>query len=276
MLIDPWIVLAEVFNFLILVAVLQRFLYKPIVKAMAQREQSIADRLRSAEAREIEAQTQIDRYQQLQTSWAQQTKARQHQMQQQLEAERTSRIDQMHLDLERQSVQWNEALRQEQKASLIDLRDRARSQLIQTVRSALQTLANTTLEQQMVEAFLTRLKALSPAEEASLQAAITRQETSQNNAQNSAQHPHQQPSPQWIVRTTFPLDEPLQQRLRQNIKAQLPAQVSTESFIFESYPDYPCGIELRTGEYKLAWHLEHYLDSLESRLAYDLEQVPVF
>ena len=272
MLIDPWIILAEVVNFLILVAVLQRFLYQPIVKAMAQREQSIADRLRSAEAREIEAQTQIDRYQQLQTSWAQQTNARPHQMQQQREAERTSRIAQMHRDLDRQSGERNDALRQEQKASLVNLRDRARSQLIQTVRAALQTLANTTLEQQMVEAFLTRLKALSPAEEALLQAAITHQ---QDNSQIDSQH-STQPHTQWIVRTTFPLDEPLQQRLRQDIKAQLPTQVSAESFTFESYPDYPCGIELRTGEYKLAWHLEHYLDSLESRLAYDLEQVPVF
>ncbi|MEL6552519.1 MAG: hypothetical protein AAFQ63_03510 [Cyanobacteria bacterium J06621_11] len=259
MLINPWIVLAEIFNFLILVVVLQRFLYKPIMRAMAQREQSIADRLQSADVRETEAQTQIDQYQQLQANWAKQTQTRRSQMQQQLATERDSQADEIRLALEKKRVQWEEALRQEQKASLVDLRDRARSQLIQTVRSALRTLANTTLERQMVESFLTRIKTLSPAEKTSLQAAVAQLK---NN-------------PQWTIRTTFPLGEPLQQRLLEEIKEQLPNQATAESFVFESYPDYPCGIELRIEGYKLAWHLEHYLDSLESRLAYDLEQVPV-
>lgn len=259
MLINPWIVLAEIFNFLILVAVLQRFLYKPIMQAMAQREQSITDRLLSANIRETEAQTQIAQYQQMQANWAKQTQTRRRQMQQQLEAERDSQLEQIRIELGKKRAQWEEALRQEQKASLVDLRERARSQLIQTVRSALKTLANTTLEQQMVEAFLTKLRALSPTEVVSLQAAVAQQET----------------NPQWTIRTTFPLSKSLQQQLLDGIKAKSPAQLTAESFNFEAYPDYPCGIELRTNGYKLAWHLEHYLDSLESRLAYNLEPVPV-
>jgi len=266
MLIDPWIVLAEIFNFVILVVVLKRFLYKPVIRAMAQREQSIASQVQSAEAREAEAQAQIAQYQQLQAEWADQIKARRYQMQQALEAESTQNKEKIRLEMERQSAQWDEALRQEQKASLVNLRDRARSQLIQTVRAALQTLANTSLEQQMVEAFLIRIKTLLPADIDALRAAVD-----------------QQSDPKWTIRTAFPLDQSLQRRLIRDIKALLSAQFANqaasefdgEAFTFETYSEYPCGIELRTGGYKLAWHLEHYLDSLESRLAYDLEQVPV-
>ncbi len=259
MLIQPWIVLAEIFNFLILVAVLQRFLYKPIMRAMAQRERSISDRLQSAEAREAAAQTTVEQYEQLQADWSEQTKARQRTMHQQLEAERTTQLENARTALQTQQTRWNEALRQEQKACLVDLRDRARSQLIQSVRAALQTLANISLEQQMVAIFLTQLHSLIPADFESLQATVAQQEE----------------TPQWTIRTTFPLESSLQQQLVAGIQAHLPAQVPADAFTFETYPEYPCGIELRTHGYKLAWHLEHYLDSLESRLADALDPVPV-
>ena len=259
MLIQPWIVLAEIFNFLILVAVLQRFLYKPVMQAMAQRERSIADRLQSAELREAAAQATIEQYEQLQADWSEQTKARQYTLHQQLEAERAAQLEEARTALQSQRTRWNEALRQEQKACLVDLRDRARSQLIQSVRAALQALANVTLEQQMVTTFLTRLHSLLPAEFESLQATVLQS----GNV------------PQWTIRTAFPLESALQQQLVAGIQVHLPVPVPAEAFTFETYPEYPCGIELRTQGYKLAWHLEHYLDSLESRLAYALDQVPV-
>ncbi|EDX82865.1 ATP synthase B/B' CF(0) family [Synechococcus sp. PCC 7335] len=259
MLPQSWIVLAEIINFLVLVALLQRFLYKPIMRAMAQRERSIADRLQSAEVREAEAQAARAQYEQLQADWAADTKARQHQMQEQVAAERTDRIEQVRAELETQRAQWYEALHQEQKACLVNLRDRARSQLIQSIRAALNALADTTLEQQIVETFLHQLPSLSASERDSLLAAAARQPE----------------SPHWVIRTTFPLSESLQSRLVKGIQSHLPPQVPFESFIFETYPDYPCGIELQTKGYKLAWNIEHYLNSLESQLAYALNQVPV-
>lgn len=225
---------------------------------MAQRERSIADRLQSAEVREADAQATIEQYEQLQADWSGQTKARRHQLHQQIEAERTAQLEKARAALQTQQAQWDEALRQEQKACLVSLRDRARSQLIQSVRAALQTLANVTLEQQMVATFLTRLNNLMPSEVESLQTTMA-----------------QDTLPQWTIRTTFPLESSLQNQLVAGIQAHLPTQVPSECFTFETYPAYPCGIELRTQGYKLAWHLEHYLDSLESKLAYSLDQVPV-
>lgn len=259
MLPQPWIVLIEIINFLVLVVLLQRFLYKPIMRAMEQREHSIASRLQSAEVREAEAQTAHEQYKQLQADWAKKTKARQHQMQQQVEAERSDRLEQVRAELETQRAQWYEALHQEQKACLVNLRDRARSQLIQSIRAALSALANTTLEKQMVETFLHQLPGISASERDSLLTAVNRQQS----------------APNWTIRTTFPLKEALQTRLVKGIQSHLPPEVPFESFTFEIYPEYPCGIELRIEGYKLAWHLEHYLDSLESQLAYALDQVPV-
>ena len=259
MLPHPWIVLAEIINFLVLVALLQRFLYKPIMQAMEQRECSIADRLQSAEVREAEAQDERAQYKQLQADWAAETKDRQQQMQQQVAAEHTDSVEQGRAELEAQRAQWYAALHEEQKACLVNVRDRARSQLIQSIRAALNALADTTLEKQMVETFLLQLPSLGTSERDSLLAAVT----------------HQPSQPHWVIRTTFPLEEALQNRLVKGIQSHLPAQVPSESFTFETDSDYSCGIALQTKGYKLAWNIEHYLNSLESQLTYALDQVPV-
>ena len=55
MLIDWFTVIAQVVNFLILVWLLKRFLYRPILDAIDDREQRIATKIASAEAKEHEA-----------------------------------------------------------------------------------------------------------------------------------------------------------------------------------------------------------------------------
>ena len=57
MLIDWFTVSFQVINFLILIALLKRFLYGPIIRAMEERESTIAARLFEAERAEKEAET---------------------------------------------------------------------------------------------------------------------------------------------------------------------------------------------------------------------------
>ena len=62
MLIDWFTVVAQVINFLILVWLLQRFLYKPIVNAMQTREERIASQLRDAEKQKAEAEVESAKF----------------------------------------------------------------------------------------------------------------------------------------------------------------------------------------------------------------------
>jgi F-type H+-transporting ATPase subunit b len=61
-LINWFTVTAQIFNFLVLVYLLKRFLYKPIVRAMDERERRIASRLEEAEKREEAARQEQDQY----------------------------------------------------------------------------------------------------------------------------------------------------------------------------------------------------------------------
>ena len=63
MLIDWFTVGAQALNFIILVWLLKRFLYKPILDAIDAREKRIATELADADAKKSEAQTERDEFQ---------------------------------------------------------------------------------------------------------------------------------------------------------------------------------------------------------------------
>jgi len=63
MLIDWFTVVAEAINFVILVWLLKRFLFKPILHAIDEREKGIATQLAEAEAKKAEAQKERDDFQ---------------------------------------------------------------------------------------------------------------------------------------------------------------------------------------------------------------------
>jgi len=63
MLIDWFTIGAQALNFLILVWLLKRFLYKPILHAVDAREKRIAGELADADAKKAEAQKERDEFQ---------------------------------------------------------------------------------------------------------------------------------------------------------------------------------------------------------------------
>src|SRR5450759_2196577 len=63
MLIDWFTVIAQAVNFLILVWLMKRFLYKPILNAVDAREKRIAAELADAYAKKVEAQKERDEFQ---------------------------------------------------------------------------------------------------------------------------------------------------------------------------------------------------------------------
>ena len=71
MLIDWFTVGAQVVNFLILVWLLRRFLYKPVLAAIDAREKKVAAKIGNASAQEAQAQAERGRWR-----WTKQSPAR--------------------------------------------------------------------------------------------------------------------------------------------------------------------------------------------------------
>jgi F-type H+-transporting ATPase subunit b len=158
MLIDWFTVIAQAINFLILVWLLKRFLYRPVLDAIDTREKRIAAKIADADAKEAEAQKQRDDYQQKNQAFDQERNTHMNQVLEEAKAERAHLLDTARQESEDLRVRLAQGLRNEQQSLNEEISRRAREEVFAIARKVLSDLAGTSLEQRMTEIFLDRLR----------------------------------------------------------------------------------------------------------------------
>lgn len=246
MLVDPFVVIAQIINFLILVALLKRFLYKPITQAMEGRSQRIERQLAAAASKEQDAEKEKKLYLQKQHEFAAQKQEWLDRVKQEvgLEKERLTQSAIAEVDLMRS--QWYEDFDRDRQKLASEIRDRLSGQIILATRKALLDLANANLEGQVVEMLIDRLYNL---------------EDSHLNAIRAAPIPN---SHVITIYSSFTIPDKQRDRLTTAIRQQIAAEAEVQ---FEIEQDLICGIELRDRGYKISWNIKHYLTELETTTA---------
>jgi F-type H+-transporting ATPase subunit b len=246
MLIDWFTVGAQILNFLILVWLLKRFLYQPILKAIDAREQRIAGELADADAKKSEAGAERDEFSRKNADFDQQKAALLHEAKEAANAERQRLLDAARDEASLLSRKREETLQREAQSLHQEIRGRTCQQVFAIARKALVELAGATLEERMVEVFVARLQALSDDEKQALTRAL-----------QTGGHP-------LVVRTTVELPEAqqggLEARIRELFGSEIPLQ-------FETAADLVSGIELNADGQQVAWNIEAYLTELESSVS---------
>lgn len=239
-----WItVAAQIANFLLLVWLLQRFLYKPIVRAMEQREQRIAERIHAAQQREDEAEEEAKRYRQQQAELEDGRQTILSEAQAAAEAERRSLEREARKEVETRKRRWQEQLESERAQFLADLRRHAAEQFYRLARRALGDLADADLEARIARSFAGQLEALDDEPKAKIAAAC-------GEAGDAV-----------TIRSRFELTDEARDRLARAVHAQLSESAEIAHKVDETVI---CGIELRAGSETVRWSLASYLDGLES------------
>jgi F-type H+-transporting ATPase subunit b len=246
MLIDWFTVVAQALNFLILVWLMKRFLYKPILDAIDAREQRIAAELADAEAKRADAENERDLFHRRNEEFAQTRVALMAQAAGEAKAERERLFE-----LVQKSAEALKAKRQE--ALLTDIRNlneaisrRTQEEAIEIARKALADLAEESLEERMVDVFLHRLHELNGTEKEQLSRAIA--------AGNSPV----------TVRTAFDLTPEKRSKAENAIKEALGTNAQVR---FEIAPRLISGIEIAANGHKVAWSVDVYLTSLAEGIA---------
>ncbi len=243
MLIDWFTAGAQVLNFLILVWLLKRFLYKPILRAIDAREQLVSAKLADAVAKQAEAQQDRDLFQRKNAEFATQRTSLLGKATEDANAERQRLLGQAReaadaLGVKRRQTMLTDAQRLNQALSR-----RAQDEVFAIARKALTDLATTTLEERMSDVFTRRLHAMDGGTKDSLGRAL-----------KAASEPA-------ILRSAFEL--PLEQRatiqhaLNETFAGTIPLR-------FETAPDLVSGIELTANGQRLEWSIAGYLSSLET------------
>jgi F-type H+-transporting ATPase subunit b len=105
----------EIINFLILIWILQRLFYKPLLAVIAKRKQFIDQSLADAKATQQEAEEQRRHYESRQKLWEQEKQAALSTFNQQIEAERKVQMDRLNVDLEQERQKINVTFQRQQK-----------------------------------------------------------------------------------------------------------------------------------------------------------------
>ena len=244
--IDWFTVVAQTINFLILVWLLKRFLYKPILHAIDEREKGIAAQLAEAEAKKAEAQKERDDFQHKNETFDQDRAALLKNAEDEAKAERQRLLDGARKDADALRAKREDALREEQRNLGQEIARRTQKEVFAVARKTLADLAATSLEERMVDIFVHRLSALTGAAKEELAAAL-----------KASTQP---------ARVCSAFDLPPAQR--KAIESAVSESFGPEAHVqFETAPELVSGIELSTGGQKVAWSIADYLATLEKSVA---------
>jgi len=94
--------LLEIINFLVLVWILKRFLYKPVLKVIHQRHARIENRIAEAQQLHEEADTLKVQYEERLTEWEQECQQSRENLHQEIEAERARLMEELQISLDQE------------------------------------------------------------------------------------------------------------------------------------------------------------------------------
>jgi F-type H+-transporting ATPase subunit b len=251
MLIDWFTVGAQALNFGILVWLLKRFLYKPILNAIDAREKRIAAELADADARRAEAQKERDEFETKNEEFSQQRAALLSKATSEAKAERQRLLDDARKAAGALRARLGEALRRDAAKLYHAICSRTEQEVFAIARKALTDLATTALEERISEVFIRRLRTMDAKAKEGLSEAL-----------QTASEPA-------LVRSAYDLSAAQRAAIQKTLIETFSAEVRVR---FETAPELISGIELTTNGQKIAWSISDYLAALEKGVGEILQE----
>jgi F-type H+-transporting ATPase subunit b len=241
-LIDWFTVGAQVLNFLILLWLMKRFLYRPVLDAIDAREQRIAAAIADADQKKADATKEREAFEHKNEEFNRRRGALVTQATNEANAERRRLLDDARQAADALSAKRMEMLQHDVQSLNQTIGRRAEQEVFAIARQALTDLASTSLEACMTEVFMRRLRDMDGE-------AKTRLAEGLKSASDPA-----------IVHSAFDLPDEQRADIQRALNETFSADVRVR---FETAPDLVSGIELTASGHRLAWSIAEYLASLE-------------
>jgi len=250
MKINWFTVIAQIINFLVLVWLLRRFLYKPVLKAIDERENKIASELKDAKTKETEAKKEQAEFQQKNEKFDQQKKKLMDDVIAETSEEREKLLEGARNEALVLRSKLEKSLNAMQENLEHDIAQKTQDEVFAIARKTLKDLASRGLEEQSVNIFINRLKESKNGEKKKLTEAF-------KAGSNSI-----------LVQTAFDLPSKQQTQIEGTINEILGTK---PQFQFKTVPKLIGGIELTSNGYKLAWSISEYLSSIQKSISETLK-----
>ncbi|MBK4731484.1 hypothetical protein JJD41_16665 [Oxynema sp. CENA135] len=255
MLIDWFTVIAQLINFLILVYLLQRFLYKPIVKTIADRDRQIEQQWNEAHRSREVADREAKSYRQQQEQLEQQRDRWLAEAREEAEKCRKSLVEEARSQVDRMRAQWHSKLRRDRHHFVENLQNQLVEETDSLTRRVLRDLADIDLEEREIAQLIDRLHHLSDRDREQIREAL-----------NSSDAPI-------LIRTRFALSPETREEFLNVMGREL--KIDGVDVNFKTSDRVIGGITLNIGGYQIAWTIESYLQGVRDRFRDAIDRVTV-
>lgn len=230
----------EIINFLALVWILKRFLYKPVLETLARRRAGIEQTLSEARAAEVRAQGLQAQYEGRLADWGKERAKARSELETEMALERSRQLQSLAKDLAEERARNAAVDAHRQQEIQREMETTALAQAQQFASTLLGRLATPALESRMVDLLLEDWAKLPEQQLFDLRAAL------------------EDPAHKAIVSSAFPLDAALRGRIGEALSQRLGRPVV---LAFEQAPGLLAGLRISLGAWQL--HL-NFTDELAS------------
>jgi F-type H+-transporting ATPase subunit b len=246
MLIDWFTVGAQILNFVVLVFLLKRFLYKPILNAIDAREKRVAAELADADLKLSEVHKSRDELQAKSTRFDEERGALRATAISDAKIEAQRLLDNARQAADALTLQRNLALQSDTTKLSDELSRLAAAESINIARGVLKDLAGVDLQARICEVFARRLRAIDSKKKESLGILLT------------------SPAGNAVVASSFELSSGDKMTIQTALNESFSANIHLH---FETSSNAIGGIELSVGGQRLSWTIADYLRTLEEKFA---------
>lgn len=241
--IDWFVLFAQIVNFLILLALLKRFLYRRIIGAMDAREAKIAATFAEAEEARGKAREDAATYAQCLRDQERTSVELTNRARADADAYRRELMDQVRAEIDLIQTRWVETLCSERANLFHELRRLTGVEVYAIARQVLNELSGVALEERIAQVLAARIETMD------------QQEREKIRLLTAAGNPIR-------ILSAFALSPEARTRLDQAIHRSLgPGLDGT----YETADDVLSGCELRIDGYNVAWSVKDYLGTLEEK-----------
>lgn len=235
-------VIAQIVNFLILVWLLKRFLYKPVLDAIDAREKKIASQLEDATAKKAEAKRDKDLFRQKNETFDKERAEKMNEVHEQIDSEKQRLFEEVRKESTVLRSKFEESLKQQEQEITDRLKRKTKDAVFEIAKKTLSDLADVNLEQQVVTVFIEKIRSLDGAAKTKFIDALKNNEGSVT------------------VKSVFELSMSSKQELE---KAMEKITEKQNDFQYQLEPELVSGIKIETASYQLSWTIDSYLDALK-------------
>jgi len=246
-------VIAQIINFLVLIWLLKKYLYKPILDAIDEREKKISSQIADAAAKKAEAKSEQDEFNKKNEDFDRQKKDLTDKAVAEANNERNKLLD----EAKTEAAALKDKQEKESKQAQQDLHDslaqKTEQEVFAVTRKTLADLAGISFEEQAVNVFIKRIDELD------------------ETARKPFIEAFKSDGGRILVESSADLPEKQQTAIAQSINKVLGAK---PNFEFKTSPELIGGIELTAKGYKLSWSISEYVNDFEKSIAGAIKEKP--